>query len=281
MDYLYSVQADTVFTVVVTLGVFISGLIFKLAYDNYSQRKYLKSRSKFFIDSAKSLIDPINKQIDCYKKLTDSIKDRKNHRFTYFIVPELNFFFFSTDIIADLHIYNHKRFFKKIKHDSIKNISKSINTIERELLNSMYNLEKLVDKHHELSIEWKKATDSIFGYYDSLIQYRAINKISDKDIFLDRFYNILNDFITDRDDSDLGLTKEKLLMPLRKMCNDIKNDSRVLQIIPSINECLNIFQSIEQNRDHYYEIFSDDCEQLAKTLNNYKTAIQDLEILIK
>lgn len=135
IEFLNSVQPDTVFTVFVTLATFISGLAFKLAYDTYSRRKYLKNRCKFFVESASSLIEPIKKQANSYKKLSDSIADNKNHRFTLGFVPELNFFFFSSDIIADLHIYNHKRFFKKANNSSIKDISKSINTIERQLSN--------------------------------------------------------------------------------------------------------------------------------------------------
>lgn len=76
--------------VIVTISIFIAGLLVKYIYDFCKERNRLKSIKSYFIKLTKSLYAPIKVQSLSYATISNKIKDFKKYDFAFEENPRLN-----------------------------------------------------------------------------------------------------------------------------------------------------------------------------------------------
>lgn len=278
-EFLNTVQPDTIYTVTVSLSIFILGLLFKWGFESYQKRKYLKNRASFFINSAESMIEPMDKQAEEFKNLSEAVADINERNLVLNIVSDLNFFFFSPDIIADIHRYISVKWWKDVDELSLKKISKVITAIQKQFDHGKYNFDNFMRKQERNADAWQQATNSIFRFNDFLInQHRANGKPSEDEFFHD-FNTTVHEWTEERDDYDLKHIHDKLIFPLKKVCKNHSGDPRALQVLPILNECRSIFERFQENRSRYHDLFENDSNQIKDNKKLYAEAIEELKEL--
>lgn len=279
-NILNSVGADTIFAVVVSLSIFILGLIFKWGYDSWKRKKYLKSRVNFFIESSESLIKPIKKQAEEFKKLSESISDINNRKLAFNVVTDLNFFFYYPEIIAEIHSYNTLKWRNKIDViDTLKKTSKVINAIQSQFDHTRYNFGNFMRKQDRNADDWHEAINSVFRFHDFLINQYRLQGEPKEDKFFHDFCIVIFEWTKERDDFNLEHVIEKLVLPLKEVCKNYSGDTRALQILPVLNRCTNVFERFSEHRKNYSDLFENDCKQLTENLSTYEEAISELKEL--
>jgi hypothetical protein len=256
--------------VIVTISIFMAGLLVKYIYDFCKERNRLKSIKSYFIKLTKSLYAPIKVQSLSYATISNKIKDFKKYDFAFEENPRLN-----TEGFKQVSQYDYYKSIilksKKKNRDSIYNsfiitinIIKSIE-LQKEFANINYRAFTL--RHREYTNDWNSSLEKLLNSFNNLLNCEK----DDSDFTIDIKSLIMNI-------GDIGNDKEliykKIIDPLYKSCNKHSNDissSIFLEIANSMNKSYN---DIKNLRDIYSKLFNNFSNKLnfmqQELINNIK-----------
>lgn len=279
-EFLDSVQPDTIFTVVASLSIFVAGLVAKFIYDSWRKRRYLKSRVRFFVDAAESITKSIEKQAKEYENLAEQVCDINNHRPVFNRNTGINLFFFTPDIIADIHAFISLKWCVKLDYRVIKEVSQVVKTLDLQLEHTRYNINSYIKLQSENSYEWFESTNKVLRFFDSWGKEHKKSESPMSDNFFLDFDTVLSNFNQDEGNEDLVYAKENLVDPLLKVCYSYSSDERAITVIPFLKSAAYAYERLTANDQSYQKLFINDAEQLKKLLTRYKSALKDLRKLI-
>ena len=260
MEYFSGLDPNTVFSVLVSVGIFSLGWFLTVVYESVKERNRLKERARFLRGSIETILGSIERQQQEYSELSQEMLDLKKRFFHLTIATYLNFKFYSPNLIQDVH-----RFLQKHQSGSfqiIKSLNGTINGLEVQVDHSKENISKFSGNAKELEREWVSSLDLVFRYYDKLAE--AIRGGLEVDEFRQGFSEILQKWAEDRDDQDTKYTFDKLVAPLLKLCEIHVPHIDAWAILPAVSQARYTYDNIVTNRKRYSELFSHDAEQIDK-----------------
>ena len=265
-DYFSDLNPDTVFSVLVSIGIFSLGWLLTVLYEKRKETKRLKERVRFLRGSLESRIKAIEKQSKAFSDLATELKDLKKRNFNLNIVTSLSFKFFSTNLLEDVH-----KFLERHEERSFfitKELSGAINSIEVQIEHIKSNYNNFVRNAEKHELQWNQATNQVFRFNDQLI--KEFYNSDEKDDFFNDFNTIIAEWVKERDDLDTEHMFSKLVKPLREFCLNNLPDHRARKILPYLHEATFAYENMKENRDRYSEIYSRDSEQI----DTYKATLE-------
>lgn len=256
------VEPNTIFSVSVSLFVFSLGWLFTVLYDRRKKYKKLKSRTLFLKQSLLAIAGPSVKQSEAYEKLADEISDVNIRNFTFNTITSLNFKFFSSGLMEDVHTFTLK-YSKKNAHLLAGKVTMIINSFEVQSDNFEKNYRDFIRISERNEDSWNKSVNQIFRFTDFLLITNDMQK-STTGAFANKYAEILELWLDKRKDENMHHIHQELLLPLRDLCSAYKDDKRALILVPHVIDAINIYENVVSLRLRYNKLFSTDATQIKR-----------------
>jgi len=196
--FIDSVSSDTIFTVVITVSIFIIGQIFLIIYDRYKDKNALSNLSKFFLISVKGIINPLTTEIADIKDIVKQLEEKRQRSYFLQDTTELNFDFYNkinnselfnsftkylkkkeevSVIISYTNLIKSIVSFRNYKNEKLKNFDSIINLLNKVTERYSENYIQLMYKIEEIRRE--KATHSALNDKFIMNVFEAINLAND------------------------------------------------------------------------------------------------------
>lgn len=196
--FIESVSSDTIFTVIITVSIFIIGQIFLIIYDRYKDKNALSNLSKFFLISVKGIIDPLTTEIADIKDIVTQLEEKRQRSYFLQDTTELNFDFYNkinnselfnsftkylkkkeevSVIISYTNLIKSIVSFRNYKNEKLKNFDSIINLLNKVTERYSENYIQLMYKIEEIKRE--KATHSALNDKFIMNVLEAINLAND------------------------------------------------------------------------------------------------------
>lgn len=246
------VSKDVIFTTVITISIFLIGLIIKYFYEFCIERKRLQSVKKYFIKLIKSLYEPIEVQCSSYMVLSNNIANFQKLDFAFEENPRLN-----TEGLKQVSQYDYYKSFitisKRNNRDqvfnsliSIFNILRSIE-LQKEFANINYR--DFISRHREYINNFNNSVNKLLRANDS-----ALSVIQDGDVLIIEMQKIMNS--VENREGNIQIIKEKIIDPLYDLFVNTKADRRSLFFLEIVISIRKSYSDLEYLRDIHSKLFN-------------------------
>lgn len=259
-DLTNSISADTIFTVIVSLSVFIVGILLKWGYDWYKERNSLSVLQKYYLSSLSSLIPPLLKRIGNLRLNSREIKSEES-RVVYYH-HEVGLFMGQLQNLDSTDLFKifvqRKRRKRRDNTLHYRNIQHAIEFIETQKKVVEKDVNDFVSKTNRHVDKWLHNTNGIFRLFDEYKSHNMRNKIPpSQDLFLKGMDRLIFAWTKKKDRVRYNIMIKRLIEPLMRLCNKYIDDERVTQIIPKIVEAKRSAEHIVNVREVYFKQFRD------------------------
>lgn len=238
--------------VIITISIFITGLIVKYSYDFYKEKNRLKLLKKYFIKLIKSLYEPIEVQYSSYSSLSNNIGDFKKFDFPFEENPNLNIEGFKQvsqyDFYKSVVTTSKKKIIDPIFDSFIStiNIIKSIE-LQKEFAN--INYKEFTKRHREYTNDWNNSLEKLLHLFSNIpnLEKDNSNFIIEIKLLIMNIGNIRN---------DKELIYKKIIDPLYNCCNKYSNDKSSPVFLETINLVNKSYEDIKNLRSIYSKLFT-------------------------
>lgn len=260
--------------VLLAIVILITGWIFTLVYDYYTEKSRLKERSEYFVKSVESILAEILTQADKYEEVTEDISDINNTRYKLKTVTGLNFHFYQPNIVEDIHSYLSKS--KDNAHTIIKDITSSINGIKVQLQNFKHNFTQFRELQSENYKNWHSEVSSLLNEYDKLFEEDVENGEITKEV--GNIRELIGKYLEQNNES-VEFTTKNLIIPIKNYCDEAGN-IRLINIKRFAHGAINFFENMESNIEHYTELFEKDAEQAREHHGKLSTSVETINSVL-
>jgi hypothetical protein len=239
--------------VIITISIFITGLIVKYLYDFYKEKNRLKSIKKYFIKLIKSLYDPIEVQYSSYNSLSNNIGDFKKFDFPLVENPDLNIEGFKQvsqyDFYKSIVTTSKKKIINPIFDAFISTVN-IIKSIELQKEFAVINYKEFTSSHREYTNEWNSSLEELLHLFSNLPDQEQddSNFIIEIKSLIMGIGNIGN---------DKELIYKKIIDPLYNCCNKYSTDKSSAVFLETINSVNKSYKDIKNLRYIYSKLFND------------------------
>jgi hypothetical protein len=253
--------------VIITISIFITGLIFKYLYDFYKEKNRLKSIKKYFVKLIKSLNEPVKVQCSSYKSLSKNIGDFSKYDFPFEENPRLNIegfkqvsqYDFYRSVVTKLNKKNINSIFDAFI--STVNIIKSIE-LQKEFAG--INYKEFTSRHREYINDFNSSINKLLRTYDS-----ELTSMKNDDILLIEMSRIFGK--TNKKESDAKTIIDKIINPLYDLLVtkiDDKRTSIFLEIIIATRKSYSDLSNLKNIYSNLFNNFSNKLDIMSKELIN-------------
>lgn len=257
--YLPNISDDTIFSVLVSIGIFSLGWFITWYAEKRKERKRLKERANFLTGSINERLKAVESQAEKFEELSEDLKDISKRNYVFNKVTGLSLAFYAQNIVEDIHKVLERHESKSFK--IVKELSGAINGINSQLEHAKINFNNFSTNAYRNETSWADATDKIFRFYDELLG--KVEEEEDKnDDFFKEFDRILLEWVQIRDDRNTTKTYENLIAPLRKLSFDSLPHKEARKVLPYLHQAVYAYENLIDNRDRYAKIFAKDAKQI-------------------
>jgi hypothetical protein len=271
---LYGVSYDTIFTVSVTITIFVVGYFLNRLYDNTKRKNELKDTKAFLIAYLRSLLDPIEKQIVAFRTLSADVRSKKHQDFSYGDAVGVKL-----DVLDSLpQVDVFKAFLlgpKRTRPQRIAHFNRMLDALEytkRQRDTAMMQFKDFVARHTKYLQQWNASMDGVMRSQEQFVSSaRRTNTPPSKVPFVKGFNLLVHQWSQLPDYETMDQAAQHLLEPLRQLCKRESIDPRVHYVIPFVMDCLGAFR----NRNHLLSTFAQYFEDQAAGLQAKKDALTE------
>ena len=270
----WGVSPDTIFTVIITLSIFLLGFVFKGFYDLLMENKKLKKVELFFYSLLDSLIKTLDEQIIIDENLSKDIMNEGVRNYYYdeklFALTKS---FNSLEYLDLFKIFILKK--KKLNLDE-KNILfiqiiKIIEFIKEHSKSSEKIFYQFLDDVKRFENEWGNNISFINNTFNSLrSDAKRLNIKPSQDPFLKEIDIVFFNFSKFNNYKYVSIANENLIKPLKNLCDKMIEDQKAKLILPAVMNCWEAHDNIFKSK-HLYSDF------LLKESNDLKDKKELLE----
>ncbi len=267
------VSIDAIFTTFTAILVFVIGFILNRLYETYKENKRLDELENYFYSLIKSLMGPIEKQTEMFKKLSESIADKEEQTFAFNQATGL--YFDNITNISHLDLYKifitRRKLSSKDKMAHFQNIFDSIEFVRFQMKVTQRNFWEFFQDYRRYEQEWDKNGDAILRFFDSVAsEAKAAGVKPSQDPFLKEMDVIIHSWSKRENSKNIYVAKEHLLDPLKQHCAKENQDPRSRTLMPIIVQAKYAFNNINQAKELYSKYFQEE----SNNLRNQKELIQ-------
>ena len=272
LDSWDKVSIDALFSAGMAILVFVLGWLISLLYEKKKESKRLTQRIRFLRGSLQSLLPIIDGQSANYKQLSEDLKENKSGIYSLEFKTNLNFTFFSSQLVEDSHRFLEQ--YESKSFEVIKVLSGAINGIETQREHAKHNhlsFSKSINRNGE---HWVNAIGEVFRFND---RTRTIVEDSgEHEEFFNEFNEIISSWLVVRDDSNIEGTYDRLIAPLREYCLSILPNQQARNVLPYLHQSKYAYENIRST----HQIYSERFEGHGKQLDVFKTSIESVIAII-
>jgi hypothetical protein len=215
---LYGVSYDTIFTVSTTIAIFALGYFFNRLYESSKHKRDLKDMNTFLIAYLRSLVEPIEKQISAFRKLSADVRSKKHQDFMFgdSVGSKLDIL----DNLPQLDVFNafllgpKKRRSEKIAQFNL--MLDAIDYIKRQRDLAKTQFKDSLVSHARYLEQWNNSTSAILRYQEQFVSYaRRSNIPPSEDPFAKEFNQLVHQWSQLEDYQAMDQVAQYLLEPLR------------------------------------------------------------------
>lgn len=277
----YGVSSDTIFTIFITIFIFIIGILSSIFINYRKEKNRLNHIENYFLKGLNKFLEPVENQVNSYKELSEAIYDITSRNYSFNIQIDLLF-----DTITNIDKLDLFKIFvssKKRKDEAISishysNIIGSIEFVKNQIELARINFNKFFSDIRRYEKQWSDGLNDILRKWDIYLSYNQRNGISPPDdLFLKEFDLQLQKLKDEKVISTIKTIKSKFLDTLKQICIEKSEDSRaveLLSIIANINES---YTNILNAKIFYSKAFIEDSEALNERLKLISDAIKYFE----
>ena len=273
-DYFSDLNPDTVFSVLVSIGIFSLGWLITVYYEYRKEQKRLKQRAKYLVGSLEETLQSIESQAEKFEELSEELKDIRKRNYVFNKVTDMSFAFYSQNVIEDIHKVLEKHEPKSF--EIIKKLSGAVNGINSQMEHAIINHNNFSTNAYRNELSWVDATDKIFRFYDELLGKVEVDE-EKNDAFFKGFDTILLKWVENRDDADTTKTYNELITPLKELSLTSLPHKEARKVLPYLHQAAYTYENLIGNREKYSSIFAKDAEQIRDNKKKLKLAISILE----
>jgi len=264
-DSLLGISNDTIFTVSVTIAIFVLGYIFNRVYENAKHKRELRDLKEFLIVYLHSLIKPIEKQIAAFKTLSADILSKKHQDFAYGdamgakldILDSLT----QTDIFKVFLLGSKKEKSERITQynnmlDALEYVNRQRSLAKDQFKDFMINYGKYIE-------QWNNAVNAVVRYQEQFVSFAMrTDTPPNQDPFTGGFNKLVHQWSQLDNREEMDQVAEHLLEPLRLLCKQHQSDPRIHVVIPPVLDSLQALR----NRNNLISMFGKYLEDQASDL---------------
>ncbi|MBL7127673.1 MAG: hypothetical protein ISS16_01675 [Ignavibacteria bacterium] len=251
----YGVSPDTIFTVIITLSIFLLGFVIKGFYEWLMENMKLKKTELFFYSLLDSLIKTIDEQIEIDENLSRNIMNE-----------EVRDFFYDEKLFALTKSFNSLEYLDLFKIFILK--KKKLNLDEKNIV--FIRIIKIIEyiKEHSKSSEKifyqflndAKRFERDWGINISFINntfnsFRSDAKRLDigpsKDPFLKEMDIIFHNLGKQKNYRFVSIANNNLIKPLKILCDKMIEDEKAKKILPAVMNCWEAHDNVFKTKNLY------------------------------
>ncbi len=278
-DKFLGISIDTIFTALITIGIFILGLWLNKKNDQRKEFDLLIEIKTYFLQLVDILISATERQLTEFKRFSNELAERVDRSFI--IGASSNFTTYNIDSVPNEKLFKIFVFYKSAKDkeqaiirykDLIINIT-SIRTIANEWRLSYQNF---LDSTLETDEKFNENASKIAEFNMNTIFIRYYEHNENDDEFMKEFDLILSAWEKKDDPVDKYVMMDNLISPLRELCRRMPDNFRAMELLKLVMQCRYAFLKKENIRNIYKYLFATYVDQLTIAVNGIQKSITDI-----
>lgn len=262
---IYGVSIDTVFTVSITLFIFILGLILNRLIENAKKMKHLREVKEFFLTSLTHLLAPMQRQSDSLKACAAQIASDVHQDFTLQETAEL--YVDPLKSVSQFDVFNAlMRGSKKKRPERAKRFNSIVTVLEFIRLQKERTAQHFSDfilAHRRYLQQWNESADGIQRQFYLLLTHARANNIkATDDPFLAGLDKIVHAWSQLPDRRHFTIARTSLLEPIREHCLAHRDDLRTMMFLPLVLNSFNAHDNMKHLKSLYSDSFREQADRL-------------------
>lgn len=240
-----NIKSDTIFTVLVTISIFIIGQIVLIFYDRYKDKKSLSNLKKFFLISVKDILNPLAKELGDIKDIITQIEEKKQKSYFLQDATELNFDFYNKTDNSTLFNAFTKYIKKSEENNTINaytNLIKSITSFRNFKNDKLNNYNIFINTLNKYNDVFKENFKTMMYNFDDIQSKLITSNNTNQDEFVKRVFDIIrlaNDLA-----GEMYYQVEKVIDPIISTFKAFGNSPYAKFIIRNALTCKSAFTNI-------------------------------------
>jgi hypothetical protein len=280
-----SISNDTIFTVLVTIGIFLFGYLLNRWNDNRKEKNRLVQLYHYYSNLIELLKDPIEKQI---QSLIEFAKQLKNKEDLHYFVT--SYTAFSLNLIDEISNHDLYKIFVNNKNGTLKQktaIYKQLNSNTTYLIASENYIKKefnlFTEKLELYDEKFKNHLQKTSEHYDKIITNNAQNGVDpENDVFFVRLIELRNNWIENNENfRDIYVAREHFIEPLLNFCRQNIEDSRVELLLQDALNCVYAMNNLNDTKWVYRRTFLLTARKMRTALRDVLLSLGDFKNLDK
>jgi len=281
-DKFLGISIDTIFTALITIGIFILGFWLNKKNDERKEYDLLIEVRSYFLQLLDILIESTKKQLEAFGDFINELKEEKEN--DYVIQSYSGFTTYDIDQIPNEKLFKIFVYYKldSGKQDAIKLFKEMITKI-----GLIRNISGSWQKQFQDFLESWKRVDEEYNRNARLVEdfinktVHLAHKAGDisNDDFLKRFDTIVLNWQKMDNHVDKFVMMKHLIEPLHKLCQETPKDTRTLDLVRPIMGCIYAFANKMKLNEVYIGLFTAYKTRLEEAKKGIKDSINAIEKL--
>lgn len=277
------ISNDTIFTVIVTVSIFIFGYIVNRVIEKNKERNRLKQLYYYYVHLIQLLKAPIEKQAEALVKFALQLKIKEDsHIFVN------TYSAFSLNLVTEISnedlyqiFMNQKKGILEQRTDIYKKLNSNtiyLNRIERLI---KQEFQSFVEKFESYNEKYKSHLQKTSEAFDRMLVSNSINDIRNED---DRFLMDLDqlraNWINNHENyRDIYVSREYYIDPLMTLCRQYQGDQRAIQILQDALNCVYAMDNLIETKWIYRREFTLTARKMRTALREILKSLEDFRNL--
>lgn len=230
----YGVTVDTIFTTFTTILIFFLGFIIARWFENKKNKKRLEDKKEFYLDTIKSIIEPMKQQADLYNNLVSQIDDDEMRLLIFEEKNELYINLSPFENSEDLYTIFVSQIKDKndIKFNHYKSIVRTMSFIKEQRINAQNNYDSFFKHYRELEDDWNNSNGAIITYIQEEVSKLLRDGIvKTKDKLFSKIDDMTSKWQELENHWEINIVLENLIKPIHKICQDHFSDKRAVILL--------------------------------------------------
>lgn len=262
-----SPSPDTIFTVFVTIFIFIAGYIANRIYDRHKRKKELETLQKYFCYVIQHIDEPIKKQVDHFSKFARDLKNDapRLRQLTHTLIPELeNIKQIKHSDLYDIFLGGKSKNIDE-RAKSLKKFQESIHLIEYLYNNYQKRFKDFSETLTRHEKKWDENISLIVRHFDEVVSGIVKNKTLAGQEPLIEDINLLIKKISTTSDYKLPKNASRdFIGPLIELCKKHIGDGKEPFFLNHAMKCNEAYANIQNTQYVYRRYFLKSARSLNK-----------------
>lgn len=249
-DKLWGISFDALASTIITIIVFILGVLSKYLYDKWKNAKRLKNISYYFKSNIKNLIIIAEKEIDSLNDIIFQLSRKKEDHLLFKDNSSISFDFYNK--LSHVDLFEIFLYYSKIKNkeNNIDQFISTTNDIESLKYLIKHSRDNFINYYNILDTYFKRCVEAFKQVSYTINDYKKNNIQNNIDLKDDRFLagiiSLAIQYNKQVNPKDINIQYEHFIKPLIDICNNFTKEIRSPEIIKHAMDFAYNFDSREK-----------------------------------